>query len=112
MSGAHRMRRRAAKLTDQDAAFAAAQWCSGILQREIAGHFGYNNSAAISVAIRAFIERYKPDYPTRPSWYYVGGKRVDREIMVQDEETRKALAKEALANFLKAREAAWTHLNQ
>jgi len=106
------MRKRAAKLTDQDAAFAAAQWCSGVLQREIAGHFGYNGSAAISVAIRAFIERYKPDYPTREYSYLVFGEKKTHRIMMQDEETRKALAKEALANFLKAREAAWTHLNQ
>jgi len=106
------MRKRAAKLTDQDAAFAAAQWCSGILQREIAGHFGYSAPAAISVAIRAFIERYKPDYPTIELWYLSLGERKYYRTMVQDEEIRKALAKEALANFLKAREAAWTHLNQ
>ena len=93
-------------MTDQDAAFAAAQWCSGILQREIAGHFGYSNSSAISLAIRAFIERYKPDYPTIELWYLSQGERKYYRIMVQDEATRKALAKEALANFLRAREAA------
>jgi len=93
-------------MSDQDAAFAVAQWCSGILQREIAGHFGYSGSSPISLAIRAFIERYRPDYPTTEYSYLYLGKRKTQRIMVQDVETRKTLAKEALANFLKERGAA------
>jgi hypothetical protein len=44
--------------TDEDAAYAAAQWASGITQTEIARAFGYRNSAPICSRIAEFIAKY------------------------------------------------------
>ena len=44
--------------TDEDRAYAAAQWASGISQREIGAVFGYPNSVGVNVRIREFLEKY------------------------------------------------------
>jgi hypothetical protein len=76
-------------MTDQDVAFAIAQWCSGITQKEIAGHFGYKDSSSISSGIDNFVWKYHR-IP------HNGGGNINR----------KALAKIAFYHFMAQREAA------
>ena len=49
------------RLSDEDAAYAAAQWASGIKQREIAHSFGYKGAAPICIAIEQFLRKFTPD---------------------------------------------------
>ena len=78
------------KYTDQDAAFAVAQWCSGITQKEIAGHFGYETPTMICIWIEAFIRKHYTAAPLRQTY--------------GDE--RKLLAKIAFCHFMAQREEA------
>jgi hypothetical protein len=55
-------------MTEEDVAFAAAQWGSGISQREIAKIFGYANSSQICSHIGYFIHKYV-DSPRSVGWY-------------------------------------------
>jgi hypothetical protein len=75
-------------LTDEDVAFAAAQYGSGITQREIAATFGYANSSTICVRIDEFARKYIG----APSWAAWAN---DRE--------RKALLRLAVATFVAER---------
>jgi len=76
--------------TDEDAAYAAAQWASGILQRDIAVVFGLNAPAMISLKVRRFLAKYAvPDWGFTIDEYYG--------------DDRKALVKQALAVFVAQR---------
>jgi hypothetical protein len=44
--------------TDEDRAYAAAQWASGIKQREIGAAFGCLYSVVVNARIREFLEKY------------------------------------------------------
>jgi hypothetical protein len=46
------------KLTEEDAAYAAAAWASGLTQRQIARQFGKRTSASICIAIGQFLDHY------------------------------------------------------
>jgi hypothetical protein len=78
--------------TEEDAAFATAQWASGISRWEIASYFGYANGSVVGTRIAAFIWNHV-DYPIYP-W----------DGLVQGDE-RKALVKCALAVFVERRNA-------
>src|SRR4051812_47795307 len=45
----------------KNAAYAAAQWASGLSQKEIAVSFGYGGAAPVCSAILRFLEVYLPD---------------------------------------------------
>jgi hypothetical protein len=85
-------------MTEQDVAFAIAQWCSGITQREIAGHFGYTHTALVCLGIKNFIRKYYTDVPLKKVY---GEDRIDGYG-----EDRKPLAKIAFCHFMAQREAA------
>jgi len=77
--------------TDEDAAYAAAQWASGILQRDIARVFGLNAPSMISLKVRRFLAKYAvPDWGFTIDEYYG--------------DDRKALVRQALAVFVAQRE--------
>jgi hypothetical protein len=82
--------------TDEDAAFAAAQWASGVKQREIAVIFGYEGSPMIAVKIREFLTKYGA-LPVL--WRDAEGN--DR---VATGHERKAVVRQALASFVATRE--------
>jgi hypothetical protein len=82
--------------TDEDAAFAAAQWASGVTQKEISRIFGSPNRSFVCNRIRAFIEKYNDVYQPW-SWGSWGG-------IEQGGDRRKALVKRALASFVATRE--------
>ncbi len=91
------------KYTDQDAAFAVAQWCSGITQKEIAGHFGYETPTMICIWIEAFIRKHCTAAPLRqPDEYNRTG--VGNVEAYGDD--RKLLAKIAFCHFMAQREEA------
>jgi hypothetical protein len=96
--------KRSTWLTDQDVAFAIAQWCSGITQREIAGHFGYKNSAPVCTGIEHFIRKYYPEAPLVPPDRYPLYPEYTGHIDPYFD--RKALAKIAFCRFMAQREAA------
>jgi hypothetical protein len=76
--------------TDEDAAYAAAQWASGILQRDIARVFGLNAPSMISLKVRRFLAQYAvPDWGFTIDEYYG--------------DDRKALVRQALAVFVAQR---------
>ena len=52
------MTRRTHEWTVEDAAFVAAQWASGISQREIGAIFGHSNGSGISLIISEFLKIY------------------------------------------------------
>ena len=77
--------------TDEDAAYAAAQWASGILQRDIAVVFGLKAPSMISLKVRRFLAKYAvPDWGFTIDEYYG--------------DDRKALVRQALAVFVAQRE--------
>jgi len=79
--------------TDEDAAYAAAQWASGILQRDIARVFGLKNGSPsmISLKVRRFLAKYAvPDWGFTIDEYYG--------------DDRKALVRQAIAVFVAQRE--------
>jgi hypothetical protein len=73
---------------DEDAAFAAAQYGSGISQRQIAANFGYANSSTISIRICDFVEKYA-GVPGWAAW--------------SNNFDRKALLRAAVEAFVKQR---------
>jgi hypothetical protein len=77
--------------TDEDAAFAAAQWASGVKQKAIGKVFGYSGGSIVCVKIEAFLAKYVDDVP-RTAWG-----------TVVNGDQRKALVKQALAAFVKRR---------
>lgn len=93
---------RPARLADQDVAFVIAQWCGGIKQKEIAGHFGYRTSSPISLHIEAFIRKYYPEVPrvSREKW---NGSALGKVDAAGDD--RKVVARIAFCHFMAQREA-------
>jgi hypothetical protein len=61
-------------LTEEDVAFAAAQWGSGITQREIGAIFGYANGSIIGWKIANFVWKYT-DIPPGVPLYQGNGRR-------------------------------------
>lgn len=55
-------------LSDEQAAYAAAQWVAGMTQREIGKSFGYSGGSAICGAIERFVRKYTPGVATNPDW--------------------------------------------
>jgi hypothetical protein len=80
--------------TDENRAFVSAQWASGIKQYSIAQALGYS-TGTISNQIRMFIVKYCAAYPRT----YFG------DLVYGDE--RKDLVKQALAAFVKTRNASF-----
>jgi hypothetical protein len=78
--------------TDEDAAFAAAQWASGVTQRDIGRMFKNANESTVCLWISRFIEKYHDDCPKTP-WNSLNVYGNDR----------KRLVKQALASFVAAR---------
>jgi len=77
--------------TDEDAAYAAAQWASGIPQREIGSVFGLKAPSMISLKVRRFLAKYAvPDWGFTIDEYYG--------------DDCKALVRQALAVFVAQRE--------
>ena len=91
-------------MTDQDVAFAIAQWCSGITQKEIGRHFGYKNGTGVCNGIMAFIRKYYPDVSKlmRTHEYYNGA----TVTYIDQRFERKDLAKIAFCHFMAQREDA------
>ena len=85
------MTRRLHRWTDEDAAFCAAQWASGIKQREIGAIFGYNNGSKVCSQIEVFI------------WKYAGLGSDLYQPQYQGS-GRKELVKNALATFVAKRQ--------
>jgi hypothetical protein len=81
--------------TDEDRAYAAAQWASGVKQREIAAVFGYKGPAMVCVQIRNFMKKYS-GLPVK--WTDLSGD----EFIAQGVE-RKAAVKQAIARFVAPR---------
>ena len=82
--------------TEEDAAFCAAQWASGIGQREIAAIYGHSNPSTVCREIAAFLLKYSN----------IGNEVSDRWYPVWntwDGRGRKGLVKGALAAFVAAR---------
>jgi hypothetical protein len=83
--------------TDEDACFAAAQWASGIKQREIGEAFGYSNATTVCVQIERFIHKYCEglalDY------------RHNTPTIMAGRDERRALVKPAIAEFVRQRNA-------
>ncbi len=84
------------KWTDEDAAYAAAQWASGVSQKDIAAIFGYANTVMVNVAINRFLMRYNADAAV-----YV--ERRGKYMIKEYGEARKALVKPAIAHFRASR---------
>ena len=91
--GIPRRARKPHRWTDEDAAYAAAQWASGIPQRDIGVVFGlsYRSAAStISLRVRDFLSTYAvPDYGFTIDQYYG--------------DDRKELVRQALAVFVAQR---------
>ena len=87
---------------DQDVAFAITQWCSGITQKEIAGHFGYRGAAALCVAIDVFIRKYYADVPLGAWTRDNNGERVN--CIVAQGDDRKRVAQIAFCYFMAQRD--------
>jgi hypothetical protein len=83
--------------TDEDACFAAAQWASGIKQREIGAAFGYKSAWAVCTQIGGFISKYGPSLYAEPNQHGYRHKACDGE--------RRALVRPAIAEFVKQRNA-------
>ncbi len=87
-------------MTDEDAAYCAAAWASGMSQKELAQIFGFKRPPSISAAIHRFVNWYFPSvncprrYPSetmenyeerdgklvwlereRPTWHHYGDDR-------------------------------------
>jgi hypothetical protein len=90
------------RFTEEDAAYAAAAWASGLTQREVARQFGYRTSASICVFIGKFLDCYAP-YPVR---YGVNDPIDDYGLTYG--EARKALVPQALKAFRVRREVSLT----
>jgi hypothetical protein len=88
------------KLTDEDAAYAAAAWASGVKQLEIARQFGKRTPAPVCIAIGQFLDRYS-GFRVR---YSTGG---FRNSPCLTDAARKALVPQSLAAFKVAR-GDWT----
>lgn len=86
-------------MTDEDAAYAAAQWASGIPQHEIALTFGYKGPSTICMAIERFLRKFTPTAVTNAE-IYATGKLVARV------EERRAMVPKALQAFKAQRESA------
>lgn len=80
--------------TEEDAAYAAAQWASGIKQRDIAKVFGHAKSSAICTKIGEFLEKYTEGDELE---------RWDGYGRLTWAEHRKSLIKPAIARFVEAR---------
>ena len=83
--------------SEEDVAYAAAQWASGIKQRDIARVFGHATPSAISTKITEFILKQTDVSEARDDFYrYLARTGTDRRELVKD----------ALARFVEARK--WT----
>ena len=94
--------RRSTWLTDQDVAFAIAQWCSGVTQKEIGKHFGHASGSSVSNGIERFIRKYYAAAPVVPDdrWPCGSGSgRVDAHG-----EKRQMYAHIAFCHFMAQRE--------
>ena len=80
--------------TDEDAAFAAAQWYSGILHKEIGRVFGYSTDASATSTVCKKIGKFVEKYGDAAGWY----NQYDMDV-------RRALVKDAVAAFVAARAA-------
>jgi len=85
------------KWTDENAAFAAAQWASGVSQKDIAAIFGCANTVMVNIAINRFLIRYTD------AAVYV--ERRGKYMIKEYGSARKALVKPAIENFVAARVA-------
>jgi hypothetical protein len=83
------------RFTEEDAAYAAAAWASGLTQREVARRFGYRNSTSICVFIGKFLDCYALHAPG-----------IDHHLSYID--ARKALVPYALEVFKAFREVSLT----
>ena len=83
--------------TDEDRAFVAAQWASGIKQKHIAEIFGYAAPAMISNEIQTFLRKYA-DTPVRPDDHRQSHNRVKAQG-----EPRRLLVKDAISTFIAKR---------
>jgi hypothetical protein len=100
-------RPRVHKWTDEDAAYAAAQWASGISMTVIGHTFGYTSGSVINRRILGFIEKYVPEtaLPPIPAWaeefsrVWKNGVPYARPAIRND----PVLVKSALAAFVAAR---------
>ena len=79
--------------TYEDAAFAAAQWASGISQQKIAIIFGKGNQSRVSTEIREFVRKYSPGHTSTDA------------SMSRLTHISRAEIKGALANFVRQRAA-------
>jgi len=88
--------------TDEDAAWAASQWASGIQQRDIAVVFGLSprSVSTISLRIRAFLEKYGrlSSVPVCPAPWNMA-----EHYHAPAGDDRKALVRRALAVFVAQR---------
>jgi tRNA(Phe) wybutosine-synthesizing methylase Tyw3 len=87
--------------TDEDACFAAAQWASGIKQREIGAAFGYKDSSMTCQKIEQFISKYGAGLYYE---YRLGGS-GEIDVRKNHNKKRAALVKPAIAEFVKQRNA-------
>lgn len=86
--------------TDENCAYAAAQWASGIGQAEVARHFGVARPT-VCVAIERFVDLWGGDGVERyPDGHWTKGARVAAQGRA-----RRALVKGALRHFVEHR--AW-----
>jgi hypothetical protein len=83
------------KWTDEDCAFVAAQWASGVALKDIAAIFGYSSTAMIVTAINRFLMRYTD------AAVYVRGRGYN--MIMEYGNARKALVKPAIEHFVAAR---------
>jgi hypothetical protein len=92
--------RKTHRWTEEDAAWAASQWASGIKQREIGAVFGHRFGGMVNLKIRAFLEKYGslPSVPVYPAPW---NDAAYRDAPAGEE--RKALVKQALAVFVAQR---------
>jgi hypothetical protein len=87
--------------TDEDACFAAAQWASGIKQREIGEAFGCRTASMVCQKIEQFISKYGPSLYKKSVQCFDGrmyrGKKYSAD--------RLPLVKPAIAEFVRQRNA-------
>jgi len=81
--------RRNHRWTEEDSAYAAAQWASGIKQSDIAKAFGHRNAAMVCMKIAEFLR----DNTAADVW----------QTHFYPSERRQLLVKPALARFVQAR---------
>jgi hypothetical protein len=86
--------------TDEDACFAAAQWASGVKQREIGAAFGHKESSVICQKIERFISKYGPSL-YKPEQSFDGRTYRFKKYSAD----RLPLVKPAIAEFVKQRNA-------